>query len=376
VFVFIEFVADRRETSKRFLGAARRAEAAPFVARSRRAARPDLVDPPPRFRDGFWEGSFMANWATTTVGLVLGCVVAAASGCSSAGGSSGASLSRDEFPGQLGNAFCDSIAPCCKAATIAYDDGKCRSAATNYFSGFLATNGGSKATYDATAAAKCLDAVKAALQACVGFEDAISGAACSDVFQGTVPDGGSCVTTADCVNHDECDFDPNAAPGAGGMVCIGMYSDVAPHGKAGDACFGTCNVIADGSTYCSSDGDQTAAPYCYGSEGLVCASDTKLCTKLAPVGAACAQGGCVKGAFCQAGTCAAQLDSGSCLMDPDACSAQTYCEQNTRMCAPKTVDGLFCRDDSECVSGKCEASQCGPLGAASTDMCAGSPSVN
>ncbi|HEX7451155.1 MAG TPA: hypothetical protein VF294_02680, partial [Polyangiaceae bacterium] len=109
-----------------------------------------------------------------------------------------------------------------------------------------------------------------------------------------------------------------------------------------------------------------------------CSSQTQVCTPLAQVGKACELGGCVTGAFCDAGTCAAQRDSGSCSDGPEACSAHSYCEFTTGQCTPKKAAGAVCNESSDCLSDDCSASAsatgqstCAVSGAASLMSCAG-----
>lgn len=145
------------------------------------------------------------------------CALGALSGgCSGKNTNSSAAVPLDQFSTRFGSAYCDTLGPCCRAASLAYDSATCKQTATAFFQGYVADNSGK--TYDAAAAGRCLDAVEVALQSCQKLEDQTTGVACANIFLGSVPVGGACKDDTDCANGASCGFDSNNP--AGGSVCL------------------------------------------------------------------------------------------------------------------------------------------------------------
>jgi hypothetical protein len=309
------------------------------------------------------------HWAKTTVAFA-GCVLALLGGACS--GSDQTTVPIDQFPSQFGNAFCDSVAPCCSSAGIAYDSATCKAATTSFFQNFVSENSSPLATYDSAAAGRCLDAAKASLQACKGLDDDTTNTACANIFVGTIPAGGSCTKNPECAGGARCVPD-TAAPMPAHCVAS---SPAQAHGKVGQTCNGSC-VTVGSATDCftaPSSGNSLPASTCYSSDGLHCSSQTQVCVAFAQIGQACEPQSCVAGAFCDAGTCAATRDSGPCLVAPDACSSKTFCDPSGQ-CLLKKADGAVCQESSECVDDNCsqDANGAGVCGtnAVTSALCAG-----
>jgi len=81
-----------------------------------------------------------------------------------------------------------------------------------------------------------------------------------------------------------------------------------------------------------------------------------LCSPLAEVGDVCVPHSCVKGAFCEAGQCVVQRDSGPCD-ESDNCSAASYCLNGE--CQRKQPNGNACTDFEMC-QGQCDFPPGGP----------------
>jgi hypothetical protein len=298
------------------------------------------------------------------------CALAAlGGGCSS---STQTTVPVEQFPTQFGNALCDSVAPCCSSVGIAYDAASCKAAATTFFQNYVSENNSPLTMYDSAAAGRCLDAVKASLQACKGLDDNTTGVACADIFVGTVAAGGACTTNTECAGGARCVTD---AANPATAHCVAPPPAQA-HGKAGQACNGSCITLGS-ATDCfiaPSSGNSPPASTCYSSDGLHCSSQTQVCIAFAQIGQACESGSCASGAFCDAGTCAAQRDSGSCLTASDACSSKSFCD-GTGQCLLKKADGAACQESSECASDSCSqnASGAGVCGgnAVTSALCAG-----
>ena len=321
----------------------------------------------------------MRNVLKKTV-VFAGCVFVLFGGACS-GSSATPPVALEQFPTQFGDAYCDSLAPCCASAHIPYDSATCKNAATAFFKAYATANAVPGKTYDAAAAGGCLSAFKALLQSCSKSDDDTANDACAKIFVGSVPAGGACQQNSDCAGGN-CVFDPSDPNG--GSVC-GTQTGQA-HAKAGEGCNGDCFEM-DGSEDCSSfgvaggagtaGGTASGTGTCFASDGLFCSTRSGVCTVFAQVGQACEEEGCVAGAFCDAGTCAAQRDSGPCDSF-EACSSKSYCDSATNQCTAKKADGAACAEPSDCSSGDCSASAagsgtqvCGTSSVASTSTCAG-----
>jgi hypothetical protein len=332
----------------------------------------------------------MGDWAKLAVTAgVCGLFGLFATACSSSDSGGGPPVPLDQFPQQYATAYCDSIAPCCKTAEIPYDALTCKSTATNSFTQIVEQASGPNTTYDAVAAGNCLAALKATLQSCKSLASAFQGSACQGIFKGTLPNGAMCTSSADCVSG-YCSISGVSSTGSDIEVCADpslRSVNLPPHGKAGDACGGDCLTLKSGSVSymnCRS-GTSTAAAYCFDQDGLHCSSATQTCVVLPAIGAACPDGTCATGAYCDETTltCAAQSDSGSCENSFEACSAKSYCDQNSLRCFARKPDGYACSSDDECVNAVCSgladttdvstSGICGAAPAATVDSCAGQP---
>ncbi|HEY3667201.1 MAG TPA: hypothetical protein VGL19_14425 [Polyangiaceae bacterium] len=308
-----------------------------------------------------------AHWTKNTVAFA-GYVLALLGGACS--GSTQTTVPVDQLATEFGNALCDSVAPCCSSASIVYDSVACKATATGLFQNFVSSNTSPNTTYDAAAAGRCLDTVKASLQACSGLDNDAVNNTCANIFVGTLPAGSACTKNPECAGGARCEPD-TAAPTPAHCMAPTLARI---HGKAGQACDGSCITLGT-ATECltsPSSSNSPAASTCYSSDGLHCSSQTQVCIAFAQVGQACESQGCVAGAFCDAGTCAAMRDSGSCLAAPDACSNKSFCDA-TGQCLPKKADGAPCEQSSDCASDVCSVGVSGArvCGAVTPRLCAG-----
>ncbi len=307
-------------------------------------------------------------------------------GCSGSSSSDGAAppISLDQYPQAYANAVCDTIAPCCKSANVTYEETGCKSAATDQWTQEIARSSAAHTKYDADAAGRCIAAIKKVVASCKSAVDH-STAVCNDVFVGTIAVGGACTSRDDCAAPGTCEQDPNNfdfnAPG----ICTAPDSGSATaHAKAGELCSSSCDDRGGDTVSCGGfAGGPTSGPAsgtCYASDGVFCAFETQVCAPFGKIGDACSvqEQGCVTGAYCNDGTCAAQVDSGSCDLAPDACSSKSYCDLG--QCFAKKQDHFGCTTDSECVSGVCAdngstgQASCGVPSLATPELCSGASS--
>jgi hypothetical protein len=304
-------------------------------------------------------------------------------GCSGSDGGAATvgPVTLDQYPQAYANALCDTLAPCCKAANLTYTESACKSAATDDWSQFIAASSGAHTRYDADAAGRCIAAVKNGVASCKpnDDEDAAAQAACSSVFIGTIAVGSACTSSADCIAPATCQNDPSATSFNAAGVCTAPGVGVgASHAAAGAPCVSTCDD-RDGGGLCQNFGPEGGG-ICYTSDGLFCPFDTQVCAAFGKLGEACSvqENSCVSGAYCNGGTCAAQVDSGPCDMFNNACSAKSYCDLG--QCFAKKADHFGCTTDGECASGVCaqttaNTSQgtCGVPSLATPERCSGQP---
>jgi hypothetical protein len=297
------------------------------------------------------------------VGLV--CLAAIANGCGGSTNDGGGTepVVIDDFAGRFAAAFCDNIEPCCQQQGFKYDAVTCKTA----FSQFLDTELIAKAkaggvSYDAEAAGQCLSAFAKAATACQPDE---LPAVCDRIFIGTKPVGAACDGSLECAppadgGRGQCEEDQN-----GQAVCVQE-----PRGKAGDACNQTCNDHGSGID-CEGFGPADGSATCWRNDGLYCDPTGGHCAVLISIGQACDQTGCVNGAYCDNGTCAAKLAAGGdCSSSSEACADGFYCDPSSK-CQPQKAAGEACTEGEECTSYCNESGVCEPQGLLTEDACAG-----
>lgn len=299
-------------------------------------------------------------------------------GCGGSTSSNGSGpVPESQFETRLVNAVCNNISSCCKSAGYAYDANGCKAGA-NTKNG---TVGSKYATYDAQAAGACIDSVAQAMAACKGLES-FSAPACNQIFTGTQAAGQpcdndlACATPADAIVY--CDTWSGGGGGGGQGTCV-----VEPRGKKGDACVDTCtgspsdHNCSSGGGSGGSGGSGGGSAACYSSDGLYCGGDGT-CDALIPIGQPCPyDDGCVVGAYCNSGTCAADKTVGSsCSLFSDICVDGAYCAapsgSTSGTCEKLKAAGTACTSFDECQSSDCENGKCtAGLSIVSPKLCSG-----
>jgi hypothetical protein len=310
-------------------------------------------------------------------------VVAACS--SPAGGAASGPISIEQLPAQFAAKICQSLGPCCQANGTPYDSATCQQTAQAALTVSTAKLNKATVKYNASAASACIDAYASAIARCSEVDFASVLTACDAVFTGTLPAGAACSVdeecatppggSASCATSSVAPSGNGGASGAssgdlGGATRSCVQRAPAPHGKAGDACAGDCTLAASGigcsSLPPSAGVGPTLTTLCYRDEGLYCGANSLLhgsttpaasaCAPIAAIGSPCTANGCVDGAFCNAGTCAAQYDSGPCGAGAsDACSRKSYCDYaNGYLCLPRLAEGAACTSGSTCQSDYCQ----------------------
>jgi hypothetical protein len=268
-------------------------------------------------------------------------------------GNSGAPVAIEALAERLANAACENIAGCCHSAAIPFDLATCRANAKPTLQKSVNAAMRSNIGYDAAAAGACVAAYGDYFQRCFVVSDRSVEASCARVFVGTIPLGGACTTSEveECAPTSEgrgrCVFDSEQ----GRLVCVGPSASAAPapHGKLGEACVGSCSGSGDCGGQAPSGSVPAVITMCFGDEGLQCDFTTQTCQPLAGLGQVCSSGGCVAGAFCAEGVCAATK-----------------------------ADGAGCTENYECIAGRCSLADpaaalgtCGAKGLATPAACSG-----
>lgn len=299
-----------------------------------------------------------------------------ASGAASSGGSapaSGAPVPGAMLGSALASAYCSPIATCCASVGIASDAATCTTTLRTFVDAQIKLNlDNPKIAYDAAAARRCVEAYRAATSACTDRTlSAQVNQACDKVFLGTVPTGGSCASSAECVppasGYVSCDT----------AVCVvqpNSFDQSSVHAKLGEACSGTCSGDANSSS-CSGSSSMGAAPAgtCWVEDGLYCGAANS-CLAAPKIGQPCGNDSyCEVAGNCQDGMCVADTATGACSYG-DGCLPSSYCDTTTSTpfhCAPRKANGEACNDDSECVGGQCEQDHCRNFTVATPASCAG-----
>jgi hypothetical protein len=235
--------------------------------------------------------------------------------------------------------------------------------------------------YDGAAAAVCLTWIAQNLSpTCRTSEQPrFQPPLCSTIFTGTVPEGGACLTSGECVS-DDCD-----RPGCGSDSCCQgtcIASTIRPNGTVpvGAACTSRSSCVMG--AYCNVSGNpplctalKTAGQACQLDEecpaGMGCvltASDagaTHTCAMPADENAPCAgNDSCdLRGDYCDPTTmrCAPRVPvGGACITGGDSCVSYAGCDNATAKCVKQPHAGDSCSLTSfpcvgslECVAGHC-----------------------
>ncbi|MBK7401509.1 MAG: hypothetical protein IPJ34_35965 [Myxococcales bacterium] len=298
--------------------------------------------------------------------------------------------------------YCPRLVDCCHAVKFDAEVAACE---TNYAKSCEADRRARLAagrTYDASAAAICLATKMRDTKTCgTPFrlfyapveEDLVGMTACSQVWRGATPLGGTCSDDSDCAGTTAgvgCRRSPDAS---GGVCAIRKRRGEGEECSVGlDTCVGDLICASDlggVARRClrrASLGESCAPlvwPSC--AEGLTCDPTTKTCTPPLPLGAACTpprfrssepDPTCAAPNDCHSGlhVCVAPTPTGgACEPGSSAelnCRRSDYCEPGTRKCVPRKLDGQPCTVSDECRGWRCSAGRCVPNGAvADADSC-------
>src|SRR6188768_3399167 len=143
----------------------------------------------------------------------------------------------DDFTQLFATRFCESIAACCDRQGFATSN--CKATLQEQLRAQLQVATSSKVQFNPGATSACIDAYVAALSACTDpVPFAQTDDACEPVLEGTVPPGGECGRSADCLKS-----------GTDYVSCTTGICTVSsdpprvidlPHRRLGEACVSTC----------------------------------------------------------------------------------------------------------------------------------------
>ena len=339
--------------------------------------------------------------------------LAAAAALSCHGAAAPASVSADDFLGQLAGALCPKVVACFGADP--YVAQHCEDIYGRGIARWKPGVAAGRLTYDAAAGAACLDAI--ASGGCDALAHSIEFAlppACVGVVTGTVPSGGGCYADAECA-AGVCTFTGSECPGkcagagvkggscavstdcAASLGCDG--STCAVLAKAGGSCAdyaacasgffcnlpplgagaGVCEKQRNAGDACGEDFEHAKGAFlgeC--GPGRVCAGviidaaqfmlTPGKCAAPAMVGSACTlemhgkivSTGCAIGLTCDTGTCALAPESGPCSGDIYAACrfGLAACDQTSKTCGPLVDVGAACGSQKDCKSDVCASGKC------------------
>jgi hypothetical protein len=282
-------------------------------------------------------------------------------------------VQRNDLASRLAAALCEGIVDCCRAGGFFTDTASCKASMESQLKALLAVRlANQNVSYNPEAAGRCVAAYRNAAVACTNrdlFSDI--GTTCAGVFAGTVALGSPCTTDDECVQSSTqyVTCDAGICTNSG----VDMSMGEGPHAKLGDTCGSTCERYGDGATGCGATGtaSPTSSASCWVNDGLVCGAGL-VCVDVPTLGESCAPSyHCAEGAYCNAGICAAQIDTGSCASNSIACSGASYCDTASQMCTPKKADGVVCDSDGQCIGGDCLGDRCRVWSIADPAICAG-----
>jgi hypothetical protein len=283
------------------------------------------------------------------LGSLLAVAAVVACGSSDSGGSGGSS-SSDNFITQ----YCELLNPCCQRAGLPTDGKQCRT---------LYTAVAGSAEYDAAAGEQCLAAIRRTSSTADFCTTSQSPPECSKVYKdkggGTKQPGEQCSQDADCASSAEGEVECNTH-------FVGSSTEkkcqLRIKGKEGDkSCLGTVTGTTTSLGFGSSE--FVAKGYlCHTSEGLYCDSKTRACTKIVPIGGACAESQqCVTEAYCDfAGKKCVELGKeGADCTGSSTCAKGLGCDTAaTQKCKALKKEGEACTASQECSTSNCTNGKC------------------
>jgi hypothetical protein len=294
-------------------------------------------------------------------------------------------ISVESLPGELADAYCNLLVPCCQDLGVTTDAASCESNIEQLFRASLSEANEANYDYDADAAGACLAGFReAAASECGVFTEASSsiGKACDGVFVGKVQPGGACNSDIECAGSaaedPECQIQSDCTTNPDGSIDCGTGEAgvcvIERRGVAGDSCYWTCTE--DGSSRsCSGSGAIEETPdqsRCYTNDGLYC-SNPGVCAERAALGGTCeGDEGCDDGLRCDfaTSTCMEKATAGQACTFSDDCADGLYCKND--LCVAELAPGSTCvqfedecQEGSSCENGTCsQPSDPGDLGLA------------
>jgi len=255
----------------------------------------------------------MIKRAMIWIGVVVQCAVLG--GCKS---DDETSLSKEELPGAMASAVCDSLGNCCSAANFAFNATACRQRETDQWTDDVLDAQTLAVKYDAQAAGDCVrelrDNHKCGVTGAAG-----DASACRRIFTGTLAVGQACTRRVECAAPGHCNQDLTTAQ----FVCMGPPGDASTpgRGRLGDNCTALCDEAAS----CVSEASPGSVA-CYDTDALYC---DVTCQKDRAIGESC---------------------SGM-----QICELGSFCNSDSSICTAPVPNGGICMSDQECQSGHCTA---------------------
>jgi hypothetical protein len=264
------------------------------------------------------------------------------------------------WPAAQAAILCQRIATCCdsseKAKYYYVNDAQCRQMQADLHMGVNNLVAQGLVVYDANAARRCLDEMKAISCADLFNDDvdmlAPLAPSCSQVATGTLRLGESCDVYPMFCASGNCVLETRTCGPA-----LGCPASCAAAQYCDEAAGGCVPLKADGSA-CDSDAQCTSPSVC---RMLVCGAAL-------PDGAACSENaGCTSG-HCLVNGCGQPFPNGAaCAADRDCSSGACVGDPNALACGPPLPDGSGCKSNAQCTSGNCAlraatgVPTCGPV---------------
>lgn len=245
----------------------------------------------------------------------LGMVVALSTGCGKVegnktgadpvAGTAPAPLARADYEPAFAQLSCEGFADCCESLGVPVDVASCESQVTQILKDINAMFA-KTTTYDAAAAAECLQASAGFLRCGHRQIGVASPEACQRIFVGHAKPGDACKLDTDCqavkTGSVICSYDSSSGANESGTCTVEMP------GQLGEPCLRSCL------------------------DGLLC-DGTQHCAVPVPIGSAC--------------------------LYTDACEGGGYCVQSR--CHELLADGEACRVNETCQNGSCVDRVCVPF---------------
>jgi hypothetical protein len=257
-----------------------------------------------------------------------------------------------DFVDAYATAICDAVEPCCQTSKFGWSRLGCLSIIRDSQRAIELRAAIAGVTWDAQAAGKCIAGIKRDFAGCNPPINPDLYEVCGSVLVGKKAPGEACTNSLQCISPKNgqgmCKSERTDAGTLTPEVCT-VEPSMNARGKLGDPCRENCNFPDINGVRCFGGPgkiigptDAPIAANCFDNDGLYCDEVTLKCATKKPFGTACEQSvECDNGLFCNWKKCSKLLPLGAACAT--GCDDGLYCENRREfVCKQGLPDGANC----------------------------------